>query len=119
MENKKLFRILSLIPEDLVESYCVEFINRKGAGEADSPTQLRPTISGEISSLYDLFITYFDTYIDLISCKVLLKEGGFIEIDCLGGLMRVNAAIQFAFIDKLVSLGLLGADKPLNTVRFL
>jgi hypothetical protein len=116
MENKKLFRILSLIPEELVQSYSIEYINHTDSG---TPGTSYPTLSTDVLTLYDLFWNYFQNHIELLSCKVFLNEGGFLEVDCLSGVLWINVEIQFPFLDTLVRTGLLGKDKPLNTVRFL
>lgn len=116
MDNKKLFRILSLIPEERVQSFTIEYINRRDSG---TPGTLYPTLSTDVLTLYDLFMNYFQNHFELTSCKVFLKEGGFLEVDCLSGILWMKVETQFPFLDTLVSLGLLGKDKPLNTVRFL
>jgi hypothetical protein len=116
MENKKLFRILSLIPEELVQSYSIEYINHTDSG---TPGTLYPTVSTEIPTLYELFMKYFQNHIELLSCKVFIKEDCFLEIDCLSGVLWINVEIQFPFLDTLVRTGLLGKDKPLNSIRFL
>ena len=116
MENKKLFRILSLIPEERVASYTIEYINRRDSG---TPGTFHPTVSTETSSLYDLFMNYFQNHLELISCKVSLKEDCFFKIDCLSGMLWIKGEFQFPFLDTLITLGLLGKENVLNTVRFL
>ena len=116
MDNKKLFRILSLIPEEAVKCYRIQYINRRDTG---TPGTLYPTVSNEITTLYDLFMNYFQNHIELTSCKVFIKEDCFLEIDCLSGVLWINADIQFSFLDTLIRIGVLGKDKCLNSIRFL
>lgn len=118
MDNKKLFRVVSLIPEDEVSSYRVEFVNRLAPTLPTSSTPGHPRLSGNINSLYDLFIEYFQKHIEITYCNVSLKRGGSIELDCLSGMLFIKAELQFPFLDKLVALHLLGSDAPLTSVRF-
>jgi hypothetical protein len=118
MENKKLFRILSLIPEEEVSSYRVEFVNRLAPFDPNASSPVQTRFSDTISCLHDLFNEYFQNHIDLTYCNVSLKKGGSLELDCLGSMLFVKADLTFPILDKLVTLDLLGSEKPLTSVRF-
>jgi hypothetical protein len=117
MDNKKLFRVLSLIPEENVQFYRMEYIDRK------DPTDLRnynyPRVSDNISCLYELFIEFFQNHIELNSCVIYLKSGGTIKVDCLAEKLFICGDLQFPFLDKLANLGLLGKEKSLKAVLFV
>ena len=116
MDNKTLFRILSLIPEENVESYWVEYFNRQETRQTNSPVY--PSHSEKIQSSYELFTEYFHNHIEISYCRIYLKEGGSVEVDCLGFILWVKADISFPIFDKLNTLGFLGKDKAISSIRF-
>ena len=98
METNHLFRILSLIPDDLVQGYRVEYVVKN-----DSSTfNLHHTIiSPTIPTLTQLFLQFFQPHIEIFSSDVYLKEGGFLEVDTLSGILTIHAEIQFLLVDTL------------------
>lgn len=117
MDNKKFFRILSLISEEFVQHYRMEYIDRT------DPNDLRnfnyPRVSGDIPCLYDLFIEFFQNHIELNSCVVYLKNGSTIKIDSLAQKLLIRGDLQFPFLDNLARLGLFGKGKDLDTIAFV
>ncbi len=117
MDNKNLFRVLSLISEDFVHHYRMEYIDRT------DPKDLRnfnyPRVSNDIATLYDLFMEFFQKHIELNSCIVYLKNGSTIKIDCLAQKLFIHGDLQFPFLDNLARLGMFGKDKDLTTILFV
>lgn len=116
MDNKTLFRILSLIPESHIDSYWLEYFNRLETRQTNSPVY--PCHSEKIQSSHELFTEYFHNHIEISYCRIYLKEGGSVEVDCLGFILWVKADISFPIFDKLNTLGLLGKDKAISSIRF-
>lgn len=117
MSNETLFIILGSIPESLVLSYKIEYVNDKLID--DKLTQ--KFIVKDFKRREELFLRFYrNRDVDILKCYIYFDRDSFIEVDSLSkSIYFKNVYLQFPFLDELIKKKLLGKNCEFNHIQWI